>query len=180
MMMMRALLFGLMSNECFSLSVKGELVKHWQLSPRVASSLRCTSEGAERTGRTKLCLQPQKTTRHPEGCGLNPRRPSHTDTLRGYRWSYTKEKQIMRLQEVLQPQSGLSADQSAVGKREKRLKGRDNGWEGEKIKLRLSLGRQKWNGKVGARVVYSLGKMYDHKCHKNTTTEWNLIWQFPL
>lgn len=77
----------------------------------------------------------------------------------------------MRLQEVLQPQSGLSADQSAVGKREKRLKGRDNGWEGEKIKLRLSLGRQKWNGKVGARVVYSLGKMYDHKCHKNTTTE---------
>lgn len=49
----------------------------------------------------------------------------------------------MSLQEVLQPQSGLSADQSAVGKREKRPKGRDNRWEGEKIKLRLSLGRQK-------------------------------------
>lgn len=78
----------------------------------VASSLGCPSEAPGRNGRTELCLQQQKVTRHPAGCGFNPLKThtenTQTHSLRGYRWSCSKKKQIMRQQEVLQPQSGLS------------------------------------------------------------------------
>lgn len=44
----------------------------------VAASLRCPSEGAERDGRTELCPPSQRRTRHPAGCGFNPR--THRET----------------------------------------------------------------------------------------------------
>lgn len=81
-MMMRVLVFGLLSDECFSLIWK-ELVKRWQVGLGVAASLRCPSEEAERTSRTKLCLGPQKTARTPVGCEFNPQRLAVKDTPRG-------------------------------------------------------------------------------------------------
>lgn len=62
---------------------------------------------------------------------------TQTRTVTGYRWSCTKEKQIMRQREVFQPESGLSADQSAVGEetgRSGRKEGRRKGWRDRRQK----------------------------------------------
>lgn len=103
---------------------KGDLVKHWQLVPGSPPRSTVPLRSQRGTAGRSFVLSQQKTTRHPAGCGLNPLK-AHSE--RGYRWSCTKEKQIMRRQEVLQPPSGLSADQSAVGGKGGRG-GRISGW----------------------------------------------------
>lgn len=111
-MMMMVLVFGLMSDWVFFSPSEKATSSNADSSSRgrrlAPLSLWRTGEGRRDGALSSANKRRQDTQRAVD---LTPWK--HTE--RGYRWSCTKEKQIMRRQEVLQPPSGLSADQSAVG-----------------------------------------------------------------